>query len=97
MDYELRLVVENVSVASQSVVKRDTLKVYDVTAPASILDLGLRHEEQISLIGRVQNVVIAEQAKLIDPGYSVCPKCGHKLKKNGYTQSNFHGLTEGFL
>lgn len=81
MDYELRLVVEKVSVASKSVVKRDTLKVYDVTPPESILDLDLRHGEQISLIGKVQNAVIAEQAKLIDPGYSVCPKCGHKLKR----------------
>lgn len=57
--------MEKVSVASKSVVKRDTLKVYDVIPPESILDLGLRHEEQISLIGKVQNAVIAEQAKLI--------------------------------
>jgi hypothetical protein len=92
MDYELRLVVEKVSIGSQRVVKRDTIKVYDVTAPESILDLGLRHEEQISLLGKVQNAVIAEQSKLIDPGYSVCPKCGHKLKKNGYTKSNFHAV-----
>ena len=92
MDYELRLVVEKVSVGSQSVVKRDTIKVYDVTTPESILDLGLRHAEQISLIGKVQNSVIAEQAKLIDPGHSVCPKCGHKLKKNGQTKSNFHAV-----
>lgn len=48
MEYELRLVVEKVCVGSQKVVKRDTIKVYDVAAPASILDLGLRHEEQIS-------------------------------------------------
>jgi len=31
-----------------------------MTPPESILDLGLRHEEQISLIGKVQNAVIAE-------------------------------------
>ena len=74
VDYELRLVVEKVSVDSQKVVKRDTIKVYDVTAPDTILDLGLRHEEQISLIGKVQNSVIAEQAKLIDPGHTVCPQ-----------------------
>lgn len=67
MDYELRLVVEKVSVGSQEVVKRDTSKVYDVAAPESMLDLGVRHEEQISLLGKVQNAVIAEQAKLLDP------------------------------
>jgi hypothetical protein len=92
MDYELRLVVEKVCVGSQEVVKRDTIKVYDVAAPESILDLGLRHEEQISLLGKVQNAVIAEQAKAIAPGYSLCPKCGHKLKKNGHTKSNFHAV-----
>ena len=40
MDYELRLVVEKLSDGSQSVVKRDALKVYDVTAPESILHIG---------------------------------------------------------
>ena len=50
MDYELRIVVEKVSVSSQEVVNRDTLKVYDVKAPKSILELGLRHEEQIALL-----------------------------------------------
>jgi hypothetical protein len=50
MDYEFRVVVEKVSVASQKVVKRDTIKIYDIIQPQSILDLGLRHEEQISLL-----------------------------------------------
>jgi hypothetical protein len=40
MDYELRIIVEKVSVTSQEVVQRDTLKVYDVKAPTSIIELG---------------------------------------------------------
>ncbi len=92
MDYELRIVVEKVSVSSQEVVNRDTLKVYDVKAPESILELGLRHEEQISLLEKVQNSVLAAQSKLIDTGYDVCPKCGQNLNKIGYTQSNFHAV-----
>ena len=68
MDYELRVVVEKVAVSSQEVVQRDTLKVYDIEAPESILDLGLRHEEQISLLEKVQNSILAAQSKLIDPG-----------------------------
>jgi hypothetical protein len=92
VDYELRIVVEKVSVSSQEVVQRDTLKVYDVKAPDSILELGLRHEEQISLLEKVQNSVLAAQSKLIDTGYNVCPKCGHKLIKKGYTQSQFHSI-----
>ena len=83
MDYELRIVVEKVSVSSQEVIKRDTLKVYNVKAPTSILELRLRHEEQISLLEKVQNSVLAAQSKLSDTGIDVCPKCGGKLIKKG--------------
>ena len=48
MDFELRVVVEKVTVSTQEVIQRHTVKVYDVTPPASILDLGLCHSEQIS-------------------------------------------------
>lgn len=92
MDYELRVIVEKVAVTSQEVVQRDTLKVYDVKATASILELGLRHEEQISLLEKVQNTVLAAQSKLIDTGYDRCPKCGQKLHKRGFTQSKFHAV-----
>lgn len=56
MDYELRVVVEKVFVSSQEVVKRETLKVYDVKAPASILELGLRHSERNRSGGSEKNV-----------------------------------------
>src|SRR6266705_2658616 len=36
MEYELRVVVEKVLVSTQEVVKRDTLKTYDVKPPESI-------------------------------------------------------------
>jgi len=49
MEYELRVVVEKVLVRTQEVVKRDTLTTYDVKPPESILELGLRHAEQIAL------------------------------------------------
>ena len=92
MDYEFRVIVEKVSVASQKVVKRDTLKIYDIEQPQSILELGLRHEEQISLLSKVQNSLLAEQTALIDLGPDACPKCGQKISKNGYTQSQFHAV-----
>ncbi|MEO0804184.1 MAG: ISKra4 family transposase [Cyanobacteria bacterium J06642_2] len=92
MDFELRVIVEKVSVSSQEVVQRDTLKTYDVKTPVSILDLGLRHEEQISLLEKVQNSVLAAQSKLIDPGYNHCPRCGQKLNKKGFTKSQFHAV-----
>ena len=73
MDYEFRVIVEKVSVTTQEVVKRETLKIYDIKQPESILDLGLRHEEQISLLSKVQSALLAEQSTLIDPGVqAVC-------------------------
>ncbi len=75
MDYEFRVVVEKVAVASQKVIKRDTLKIYDIKQPKSILNLGLRHEEQISLLSKVQNALLAEQSPLID----VCVQGGNWL------------------
>ncbi len=81
MDYEFRVVVEKVSVSSQKVVKRDTLKIYDIQKPESILDFGLRHTEQISLLSKIQSALLAEQSVLIDSGYTECPKCGGKLSK----------------
>jgi len=92
MDYEFRVIVEKVSVTSQKVVERDTIKIYDIKPPESILDLGLRHEEQISLLSKVQSHLLAEQSKLIDPGYDACPKCGQKISKNGFKESKFHAV-----
>jgi hypothetical protein len=92
VEYELRVIVEKVAVKSQEVVKRETITTYEITTPASIMDLGLRHAEQISLLEKMQNVLIEEQAVLIDLGYERCPNCGQKIKKNGYTQSQFHAV-----
>ena len=92
MEHEFRIVVEKVAVASQKVVHRDTIKIYDINAPKSILELGLRHEEQISLLAKVQNALLAEQSPLIDTGYDKCPKCGDRIIKNGFKKSNFHAV-----
>ena len=55
MDYQLRLVVEKVAVSNQKVIKRDTIKIYDIKKPQSILDLGIRHQEQIAVLSKVEN------------------------------------------
>jgi len=92
MSYEFRIVVEKISVASQAVVKRDTIKIYDIKEPKSILDLGLRHEEQISILAKLQNALLAEQSVLIDLGFDICPNCGDKIKKNGFIESKFNAV-----
>ena len=92
MDYELRIVVEKVAVGSQEVVKRDTIKRYGIQRPTSIVDLGLRHAEQISLLETIQSALLVEQAALLASGGKVCPECGQPLRKNGSQASDFHAV-----
>jgi hypothetical protein len=92
MDYELRIVVEKVASSSQEVMKRDTITSYALQCPTSIIELGLRHAEQIALLKKVQNIILEEQSRLLDAGMPVCPTCGHTLKKNGYKTSHFHAV-----
>ena len=92
LDYELRITVEKVAISTQEVVKRDTIKIYDIEAPKSILELGLRHAEQISLLEKVQNSLLAEQSVLIEADPKFCPNCGQKVKKNGTYPSSFHSV-----
>ena len=92
MDYELRIIVEKVVVSSQEVIKRDTITSYALQCPTSIGELGLCHTEQIALLEKVQNILLAEQSLLLAPGIPGCPTCGNTLKKNGYKTSNFHAI-----
>lgn len=92
MDYELHVIIEKVSVSTREVSKRNTLKIYDVTQPKSILDLGLRHAEQISLLEKIQSAILSEQSLLISEDINYCPKCGEKLSRHGYSQSSFHAV-----
>lgn len=92
MDYELRVVVEKVAVKSQKVVKRDTLEIYTVIFPESILDLGLRHTQQMELLQKMQDALLSAQTPYLNPEYEVCPNCNQELKKNGYQNSDFHAV-----
>ena len=92
MDYELRIIVEKVAISSQEVIKRDTITSYALQCPTSIVELGLRHAEQIALLAQVQNIVLTEQSGLLDLDTHVCPACGNPLKKNGYKTSKFHAV-----
>ena len=92
MDYQLRIVVEKVSLKTQKVIQKETLELYDVMKPQSILDLGSRHTQQIELLQKIQEALIAEQTPYLNPDLTICPKCQQKLKKNGYQTSNFYAV-----
>jgi len=64
-DFELRVVVEKVAVSTQEFsVIQSCLRCHP---PESILDLGLRHSEQISLLEKIQNSVLqSNQSSLIE-------------------------------
>jgi hypothetical protein len=79
MDYALRIIVEKVAISSQEVIKRNTITSYAVQCPTSIVELGLRPAEQIALLEKVQNIVLAEQSLLLAPGRPGCPTCGNAL------------------
>jgi len=58
----------------------------------SILDLGLRHEEQIELLQKVQDQILNLQSPQICTQITHCPKCGTKLTKSGYKKSEFNAV-----
>jgi len=92
MDFELRIVVEKVAVSNQEVVQRDTITSYAVQCPTSILELGLRHGEQIALWEKIQDRLLTEQSVSIDHEMHGCPHCGNPLEKNGHKTSAFHAV-----
>jgi hypothetical protein len=92
MDYTLRIVVEKVAISSQEMIKRDTITRYDIQCPTSIGELGLGHTEQIALLEKVQNRLLAEQALLLAPDIPDCPICGNPPKKNGYKTETIASL-----
>ena len=59
---------------------------------SSILDLGLRHSEQIELLKNIQDQILKLQAPKISATVEFCPKCKSKMKRNGYTQSEFNSV-----
>ena len=62
----------------------EPLAAHDLIRINSIVELGLRHGEQIALLAKIQDILLTEQSGLIDHETHVCPTCGNILKKNGY-------------
>lgn len=90
MDYELRVIVEKVSIPSQVVVQRDTIKVHAVQAPASILGLGLRHAEQSKLVETKQ---LDKADKILNQALQVSQTIPDKESK----ASTLVNISSGFL
>ena len=58
----------------------------------AIIDLGLRQTEQIELLQIIQDNILNKQSQYLIENISYCPKCGHKLKKNGSNKCSFNAV-----
>jgi len=58
----------------------------------SIVDLGLRHNEQIELLKKVQDQILKIQSPQICSKLVKCPRCGGKLSRNGFKESEFNSV-----
>lgn len=73
--------------------KENVLIEGEVSAPTNCLDFGICHDEQINLIQKSQDKILALQAKLIGHKQNSCPKCiDGTLKKHGFNTSWFNDV-----
>jgi hypothetical protein len=63
-----------------------------VIKPNNIIDLGLRHAEQIDLLRHIQQKLLDKQSVYLKDDHPNCPKCSGKLYKSGYVKSDFHSV-----
>lgn len=63
-----------------------------VKSVESIIDLGLRHTEQIELLQKIQDQILKLQSTQLVDKIEFCDKCGSKMKRNGYTHAEFNAV-----
>ena len=91
-NHTLRIVVEKVNAKTGEVVKKNIISTCKLTAPKSIIDLGLRHTEQINILSSIQDCLLSEQAVFLKEEHDSCPKCGDNIWSNGNKASEFHAV-----
>lgn len=60
-----------------------------VRQPSTLLDMGLRHTEQIDLLQKIQDGILHSQCLDLQEDIDLCPNCAHGLKRNGKKSSSF--------
>jgi hypothetical protein len=88
----LKFVIEKLDCNNENVINKNEISTIDITTPASILELGLRHDQQIKLLYDIQNIILSEQAALLKKPFEICQRCGSSLWANGYKKSHFHSV-----
>ena len=91
-NHTLRIVMEKINPKTGKVVEKNTISSCKIAAPKSIMDLGLRHAEQINILKSIQDCLLAEQAVFLKEEHNCCPKCNSKIWSNGQKTSEFHAV-----
>lgn len=60
--------------------------------PQTILELGLRHIEQIEILKKIQDAILNKQSIFLKEDIDYCPKCSNKLSKNGVNKCSFNAV-----
>lgn len=87
----IQIAVEKVD-QSGAIVKRTLVGFKEIKKPDDILDLGLRHTEQINILKEIQDEVLNSQISILNDTINYCQQCGNKLTKKGYTKSDFNSI-----
>ena len=91
MTHQIRVIVESLNDAGD-VVGKEIVMTKSVIKPNSIIDLGLRHSEQIDLLRHIQQQLLNKQSIYLKEELTTCPKCSGKLYKSGSVKSDFHSV-----
>lgn len=92
MSNKYRVIVELYSESNPSVVERKVVDEKNIEPVETIYDLGLRHKDQVRFLQNLQDVILSTQSKYLRENIKFCPKCGHKVNKQGYEKCNFHSV-----
>ena len=64
----------------------------EIKIPKEIIDLGLRHADQIEILQKIQDSLLNKQSEYLKEDINYCPKCGNKLHKNGINKCSFNSV-----
>ncbi len=92
LKHKLRIIVEKVELKSDKVVERKNISDLKISSPKNIIELGLNHSTQISILQSIQDIVLENQAPFIKQDIDSCPECNNKLWNNGNKKSAFHAI-----
>lgn len=73
-------------------INNDVIISGNIKVPKKILDLGLRHNDQIEVLQKIQDTILNKQSEYLKEDINYCPKCGNKLHKNGINKCSFNAV-----